>query len=66
LQGNAIVHDSSRSLVHADDRLIVLVGIHDTMVVHTDDATLICHKDSTQQVKNVVEYLHAHQLSEYA
>jgi len=66
LQGNTIVHDSSRSLVHADDRLIVLVGIHDTMVVHTDDATLICHKDSTQQVKNVVEYLHAHQLSEYA
>jgi len=66
LRGNTILHDSSRSLVHAEDRLVVLVGIHDTMVVHTDDATLICHKDSTQKVKQVVEYLHAHQLSEYA
>ncbi len=66
LRGNTIVHDSSRSLVHADDRLIVLVGIHDTIVVHTDDATLICKRENSQQVKNVVEYLHAHQLSEYA
>ncbi len=55
----------SRCLVQANDRLVVLVGIHDTVVVDTDDALLVCHRDSTQQVKNVVDYLHAHQLDEY-
>lgn len=65
LQNHAIVHDSSRCLVHAGGRLVVLVGIHDTVVVDTNDALLVCHRDSTQQVKNVVEYLHAHQLEEY-
>lgn len=66
LHGNVIVHDASRSYVKAEDRLIVLVGIHDTIVVDTNDAILICHRDSAQQVKNVVDYLHAHQLEEYS
>ncbi|MBT8401585.1 MAG: NTP transferase domain-containing protein [Rhodothermia bacterium] len=65
LSGNVIVHDSSRCLVESDKRLIALVGIHDAVVVETEDAILICHRDSAQQVKNIVEYLSAHQLNEY-
>ena len=65
LQNHVILHDSSRCLVQADNRLVVLVGIHDVVVVDTNDALLVCHRGSTQQVKNVVEYLHAHQLEEY-
>ncbi|MEM8486593.1 MAG: mannose-1-phosphate guanylyltransferase [Bacteroidota bacterium] len=63
--GNVIMHDSSRCLVQSNDRLVVLVGIHDAMVVDTQDAVLICNKESAQQVKNVVDYLHAHQLEEF-
>jgi mannose-1-phosphate guanylyltransferase len=65
LDGNVIVHDSSRCLVESDDRLVVLVGMHDTVVVDTRDALLVCNRESAQQVKNVVDYLHAHQLDEY-
>lgn len=65
LNGNVIVHDSSRCMVQADRRLVVLVGIHDGVVVDTDDAVLICNRESAQQVKNVVDYLHAHRLEEY-
>lgn len=65
LQGNVIVHDSSRCLVQADSRLIVLVGIHDVVVVDAKDAVLVCNRESAQQVKNVVDYLHAHRLEEY-
>ena len=65
LQGNVLMHDSSRCLVQAGDRLVVLVGIHDSVVVDTDDAVLVCNRESTQQVKNVVEYLHAHQFNDY-
>jgi mannose-1-phosphate guanylyltransferase len=65
IQGNVIMQDSSRCFVQAGDRLIVLVGIHDSVVVDTDDAVLVCNRDSAQQVKQVVEYLHAHQFDEY-
>ena len=65
LENRVIVHDASRCMVRAGSRLIVLVGIHDALVVDADDALLICHRESAQQVKNVVEYLHAHRLSEF-
>ena len=65
IKGNVIMQDSSRCLVQAGDRLVVLVGIHDMVVVDTDDAVLVCNRESAQQVKQVVEYLHAHQFDEY-
>jgi mannose-1-phosphate guanylyltransferase len=65
IKGDVIMQDSSRCYVQAGDRLIVLVGIHDSVVVDTDDAVLVCNRDSAQQVKQVVEYLHAHQFDEY-
>ena len=65
IEGNVIMQDSSRCYVQAGDRLVVLVGIHDSVVVDTDDAVLVCNRESAQQVKQVVEYLHAHQFDEY-
>jgi len=44
---------------------VVLVGMHDTVVVDTDDAILVCDRENAQQVKNVVDYLRSHQLDEY-
>ena len=61
----AILHDSARCYVHSDDRLIVLVGMHDVVVVDTDDAVLVCDRENAQQVKNVVDYLRTQQLDEY-
>lgn len=65
LHGHVIVHDASRCYVQAGDRLVVMVGMHDTVVVDTDDALLVCHRENTQGVKNIVEYLNAHQLDEF-
>ena len=65
LRGNVIVHDTSRCLIDAGKRMVAVVGIHDVVVVDTEDAVLICHRNSTQQVKNVVDYLHAHQHKDF-
>jgi len=65
IEGNVIVQDSSRCLVQTEDRLVVLVGIHDKVVVDSGDAVLVCDRENAQQVKQVVEYLHAHQFEEY-
>lgn len=38
-------------------RLVAAVGVRDLVVVETEDAILICHRDRTQEVKKVVETL---------
>ncbi len=65
VEGNVIVHNASRCYVRSNDRLIVLVGVHDAAVVDTGDAVLVCNMESTQQVKNIVDYLGSHGLEEY-
>jgi len=60
-----LFHNSARCYVQASDRLVSLVGMNDVVVVDTDDALLVCKREVAQQVKQVVEYLHAHQLEDY-
>lgn len=38
-------------------KLIAGVGIRDLIIVETDDAVLVCHRDSAQDVKQVVDLL---------
>ncbi len=62
-EGNVIMHNTSRSYARASDgRLLALVGMHDTIVVDTGDAVLVCNRDATQQVKTIVDYLDSHGL----
>lgn len=64
-RGRVLTEDASRNLVFAGDKLVALVGVHDTVVVNTPDAILVCHKETTQQVKTIVEYMQAHQMDDY-
>ena len=65
IEGQAIVHNAARCLISADKRLVAVVGLNDVIVVDTEDALLVCHKDATQNVKNVVDYLYTHQLERF-
>jgi mannose-1-phosphate guanylyltransferase len=38
-------------------RLVAAVGVNDLVIVDTKDATLVCHKDSAQQVRELVKRL---------
>ena len=40
-------------------RLVAAVGVRDTVVVETADAVLVAHKDSVQDVKEMVQRLKA-------
>jgi mannose-1-phosphate guanylyltransferase/mannose-6-phosphate isomerase len=57
ITGNVIDIDSSNSILYAGKRLVATVGLESTVVVDTPDATLICNKDNTQDVKKVVNEL---------
>lgn len=51
-----IIIDTHNALVYAD-KMTVLIGMEDCVVVDTPDALLICHKDRTQDVKEAVAHL---------
>jgi hypothetical protein len=58
-RGDVLLQDATNSYVHADGRLVALVGVDNLVVVETSDAVLVAHKDKAQDVKKVVERLKA-------
>lgn len=52
-------YDASNNIVYSRDsaHLIALVGVQDLIVVKTDDATLVCHRDQAQKIKDLVKQL---------
>jgi mannose-1-phosphate guanylyltransferase len=59
LQGKLSVLDCQTSILinGSKDKDIILagLGLTDIVVVSTDDAILVCHKDKVQSIKNIVE-----------
>jgi mannose-1-phosphate guanylyltransferase len=53
LQGSVAIHDSHGNIAIAKKRLIALCGVRDLIVVETDDAILVCHRDSAEQIKHL-------------
>ncbi|MCK5844841.1 MAG: mannose-1-phosphate guanylyltransferase, partial [Victivallales bacterium] len=69
---NQLVEDDSRNVVKANhvglntknsiivgdpSHLIATIDVDDLIIVHTDDATLVCRTDSAQRVKEIVHKL---------
>src|SRR5206468_12114104 len=59
--GDFIHVDAARNIVY-DARVkhrtpIAIVGLRDSVIVQTDDATLVAHKSQAQKVKQLVERL---------
>lgn len=57
ISGNVIDFGSKDSIIYAEKRLVATIGLHDTIVVDTPDATLVCSKEKAQDVKKIVEEL---------
>src|SRR5690606_13973205 len=56
-RGDAILEDSTASLVFSSSRLIAGVGLDNVVVVETPDAVLVADKRRTQDVKKIVNRL---------
>lgn len=61
VRGSAQLQDSTGNIVFSRDsgHLVALLGVHDLIVVKTEDATLICHKDQAQAIKSLVHAIGA-------
>lgn len=51
-----MILDTHHTMVYSD-RMVVTIGVRDIIVVETDDVLFICHKDRSQDVKEVVNHL---------
>lgn len=59
-----VILDTENTMVYSD-RLIVTIGIGDVIVIDTDDALLICHRERAQDVRAVVNHLRSTNMDEY-
>jgi len=65
LRGDVYVDGVRNSLVRAESRIVALVGLDDVVVVETNDAVLVAHKDQVQRVKHIVEHLTSRERTEH-
>ncbi len=65
VKGNIITIHSKNNIIQGGQKLIAAVGLENMVIVDTDDATLICDKDSTADIKMVLENLKICNREEY-
>ena len=59
LTGDVLTVNTHNTLVVAQSRLVACVGLDNAVIVETQDAVLVAHRDHIQQVKDVVNKLKA-------
>jgi len=57
IQGDAVLLESSNTLIRAESRLITGIGLENLIVVETRDAVLIANATKAQKVKDLVDVL---------
>ncbi len=64
LRGRVISEGSRNCYLRSEHRLVVGLGVENLVVVETDDAVLVAHRDRAQEVKTIVGRLEAAGASE--
>jgi mannose-1-phosphate guanylyltransferase/mannose-6-phosphate isomerase len=62
--GRVVDRGSRDCITYAQDRLVATIGLEQTIIIDTPDATLVCHKDRVQEVKDLVADLNRQQMVE--
>lgn len=63
----SVIHESGNCLIKTDNdqKMIVLAGLKDIIVVDTKDALLICQKGQSQKVKEIVNEIKQKKLDQF-
>lgn len=63
--GDVVLQDSNNNYIYAETGLVAAVGVTDLVIVQTKDAILVMDKDSSQDVKKIVDKLRSESRPEY-
>jgi mannose-1-phosphate guanylyltransferase len=56
-KGEVYFESSTGNYVNSESKFTAVIGVNDLLVINTDDATLVCHRDYAQDVKLIVDHL---------
>ena len=57
VQGDALVADTTNTLIHSSSRLVGTVGVNNLVIIETADAVLVADRSQSQHVKKIVTQL---------
>lgn len=64
-RGQLLAFSARGNLIFVPEKLVAAIGVHDLVVVETDDALLICPRQRSQDVSRVVKELEQRKLRRY-
>lgn len=64
-RGDVLLLASRDNIIHADRRLVALLGVRNLVVVDSSDALLICPRDRAEEVRQVVRELERRKMRRY-
>ena len=65
ISGNVVTVDTRNTVIQGEKKLIAAVGIEDLIIIDTEDALLVCDKNSAGDIKKVIENLKICNRTEY-
>ena len=65
VRGDTYLDGVHNCLVRAGSRMLAVLGVDDLVIVESDDAVLVAHRDQVQRVRQVVEHLERHARTEH-
>ncbi len=63
--GNVYTDMSVDSYAYSPDNFTALIGVDNIIVINTSNGVLICKREKSQEVKNIIDYLKFNKLEEY-
>lgn len=65
IQGDALMTDTTNTLIHASSRLVSTVGVSNLVIIETPDAVLVADRNQSQHVKKIVQQLEQQKREEH-
>ena len=57
ITGSTVTVNTKNCIIEGTGKLIATVGLNDIIIVDTEDALLVCNKESAGEIKKVLENL---------
>ncbi len=57
ITGEAVTVDTAESFIYSPKRLTAVLGVHDVIIIDTEDALLVCDKKRCQDIRAIVSAL---------
>lgn len=57
LKGDIICKNTTNSLIHGNDKLLVTIGVENLIIVDTSDAILVTKYDQSQNIKEIINMM---------